>query len=108
MKRLFLLSFLVLMPAAHAVDYAQCEAMRTVAIRLARQKAEAVKNAKDVACRDLLAVEVPIGKHVACMNGQPTDLQPNPTKWPLEVEASYDKKLMRVMGDMEKGGCVID
>lgn len=108
MKRLLLVPFVLLMPAAHAVDYAQCEAMRKVAIRLQYQKAEAVKDAKKTACMDLTAVDVPIGKYVACMNGQPTDLQPNPTKGPSVIEADYDRKLARVIGDMKKGGCVMD
>ena len=108
MKRLLLAAFVLGMPAAQAVDYAQCEAMRTVVVRLANQKEQALKAAKKYACRELLAVDVPIGKYVACMNGEPTDLQPNPTKGPSVIEADYDRKLARVIGDMKKGGCVMD
>jgi hypothetical protein len=91
-----------------AVDYVQCEAMRTVFVRLDIQRKEAVKAAKYAACKDLEASGVPIGKYVQCMDGKPTDIQPDPTKWPQKVESDYIKQMDRVLSDMKKAKCVIN
>ena len=106
MKRFLLLLPLVITPAAQAVDYVQCEAMRKTFTRLEDQKHQAVQEAKRTVC--VLTAEVPIKKWLSCLEGQPTDLHPNPAKWPREVQWGYDKKLMRVALDMQKARCDLD
>ena len=109
MRLFHLVSALILFGStetARAVDYVQCEAMRAVYIRLDTQRKNAVEAARYAACKDLEASSVPIGKYVECMKGLPTDIQPNPTRWPDKVEDEYKRQINAVVSDMEKAKCL--
>lgn len=47
MKSLLLLPFVLLMPAAHAVDYVKCDAMQKTLARLSNHQVEARKQARN-------------------------------------------------------------
>jgi hypothetical protein len=103
-----LVFFTLAMPVAQAVDWELCGDMKSAAIMLESQKQDAVRVAKEYVCSDLLVANAPIGTWVACMTGQPTYLQPNPTTRAKEMEASYDKKIRSVISNIIRGGCVMD
>ena len=107
MRRLLIAAAAVLIAGpAQAVDYVQCEAMRTALVRLHSQMESAVEGAKQFTCRELLNdATKPIGDYTKCIEGIPTTTVPDPTSRVVHIEKTYRKDIEKIVRDIKKADC---
>ena len=112
MKRLLLLPFLCLMPAAQGMDYVKCEAMQKAAARVRvtrKQKlteaglADVKEQIKELCGEDQ---ETPLKRALTCDNG--TKFEPDRARMRETMEkvaAIYDMREQKIQADYEAEGC---
>ena len=108
MKRLLLLPFLCLMPAAQAVDYVKCEAMQKAATRLTATK-EAETMSMWRAYLDSASEACPVGMDMddwsQCRDSFSEKNRAQNDALRAEVAAQYDERLAKIKADYQAKGC---
>jgi len=105
-RRLLIAAAVLIAGPAQAVDYVQCEAMRTALVRVHSQMKSAVEYAKELSCRVIGDdATKPAGDYIKCMKGIPTTTVPDPTWRVVDTEKAYRKDIEKIVKDMKKAGC---
>ena len=102
MKRLLLLPFALLMPAAHAVDYVKCDAMQKALVRVNLQKDSVGKAAYERKMQELC------GFDYACRNKSVGGEMVNVVaafQAKRAAEAAFAEKISKIESDIEQEGC---